>query len=94
TIMELNRTVSSDNKGNFEFYDVPTGKYLLKVQALDYVTSQTDATVTPDKPSEQVIRIFREGSIIVLEGVEFEFNSAKLKPESYPVLDNAAMILT
>lgn len=94
TIRELNRTVSSDNKGNFEFTDVPTGKYLLRVQALDYVTSQTDATVTPDKPSEQIIRIFREGSIIVLEGVEFEFNSAKLKPESYPVLDNAAMILT
>lgn len=94
TILELNRTVSSDNKGNFEFTDVPTGKYLLKVQALEYVTSQTDAPVTPDKPSEQIIRIFREGSIIVLEGVEFEFNSAKLKPESYPVLDNAAMILT
>ncbi len=94
TIIELNRTVFSDNKGNFEFTDVPAGKYLLKVQALEYVTSQTDATVTPDKPSEQIIRIFREGSIIVLEGVEFEFNSAKLKPESYPILDDAAMILT
>jgi len=94
TILELNRTVASDEKGHFEFNEVSLGKYLLKIQALDYVTSQTDATVLPDKITEQIIRIFREGSIIVLEGVEFEFNSAKLKPESSPVLDDAAMILT
>lgn len=94
TIVELNRTVVSEKNGNFEFSEVPAGKYLLKVQALEYVTSHTDVTVLSDKTSEVIIRIFREGSIIVLEGVEFEFNSAKLKPESYPVLDNAAMILT
>ncbi|MEO0095415.1 MAG: carboxypeptidase regulatory-like domain-containing protein [candidate division WOR-3 bacterium] len=94
TLMELNRTTSSDKNGFFEFENVPAGFYLLKVQALNYVTSQTDIKVEPGKSTDQMIRIFREGSSIILHGVEFEFNSAKLKPESYPVLDDAARILT
>ncbi len=94
TIMELNRSVTSDKNGFFEFDNIPAGFYLLKVQALNYVTSQTDIKVESGKSTEQMIRIFREGSSIILHGVEFEFNSAKLKPESYPVLDDAARILT
>ena len=94
TIMELNRKTSSDKNGFFEFENVPAGLYLLKVQALNYVTSQTDIKIESGKPTEQMIRIFREGSSIILHGVEFEFNSAKLRPESYPVLDEAARILT
>ncbi len=94
TIMELNRTTASDKNGFFEFDSVPAGFYLLKTQALNYVTSQTDVRVESGKSTEQMIRIFREGSSIILHGVEFEFNSAKLKPESYPVLDEAARILT
>ncbi|MGB9722271.1 MAG: OmpA family protein [bacterium] len=94
TIMELNRTVVSDKNGFFEFEDVPAGIYLLKVQAMNYVTSQTDVVVVSGKFTDQMIRIFREGSSIVLVGVEFEFNSARIKPESYPILDDAARILT
>lgn len=94
TIMELNRTTTSDKNGFFEFEEIPAGFYLLKVQALNYVTSQTDIKVESGKSTDQMIRIFREGSSIILHGVEFEFNSAKLKPESYPVLDDAARILT
>jgi len=94
TIIELNRTVTSDKNGFFEFDNVPAGFYLLKVQALNYVTSQTDIKVESGKSTDQMIRIFREGSSIILHGIEFEFNSAKLKPESYPVLDDAARILT
>ncbi len=94
TIMELNRTTSSDKNGFFEFENIPAGFYLLKVQALNYVTSQTDIKVESGKSTEQMLRIFREGSSIILHGVEFEFNSAKLKIESYPVLDDAARILT
>ncbi len=94
TIMELNRTVASEKNGYFEFADIPAGTYLLKVQAMNYVSSQTDAVVVSGKFTDLMIRIFREGSTIVLQGVEFEFNSAKLKPESCPVLDDAARILT
>jgi outer membrane protein OmpA-like peptidoglycan-associated protein len=94
TIMELNLTTTSDKNGYFEFEGVPAGVYLLKVQALNYVTSQTDVEVQAGKFTDKMIRIFQEGSIITLRGVEFEFNSAKLKPESYPVLDEAARILT
>ncbi|MEO0185360.1 MAG: DUF2012 domain-containing protein [candidate division WOR-3 bacterium] len=94
TIIELNLTVVSDKNGFFEFEDVPAGTYLLKVQAMNYVTSQTDVVVVSGKFTDQMIRIFREGSSIVLYGVEFEFNKADIKPESYPVLDDAARILT
>ncbi len=94
TIVDLNNSVYSDKNGFFEFEEVPTGIYLLKIQAINYVTSQTDVTVLAGKPVDLMIRIFREGSSIMLYGVEFEFNSAKLKPESCPVLDDAARILT
>ncbi|MCX7995584.1 MAG: carboxypeptidase-like regulatory domain-containing protein [candidate division WOR-3 bacterium] len=94
TIMELNRSTTSDKNGFFEFENIPAGFYLMKVQALNYVTSQTDIKVEDGKSTEQMIRIFREGSVITLHGVVFEFNSAILRPESYPVLDDAARILT
>ncbi|MEO0166292.1 MAG: OmpA family protein [candidate division WOR-3 bacterium] len=94
TIIELNRSTTSDKNGFFEFGDIPPGLYLLKVQALNYVTAQTDIRIEEGKVTDQMIRIFREGSTIILKGVEFEFNSAQLKPESYPILDDAARILT
>ncbi len=94
TIVDLNNSVYSDRNGFFEFKEVPVGTYLLKIQAMNYVTSQTDVSVLAGKPVDLMIRIFREGSSITLHGVEFEFNSAKLKPESFPILDDAARILT
>jgi len=41
-----------------------------------------------------MVRIFKKESVITLTGIEFEFGSAKIKPESSPVLDDAAAILT
>ncbi|MEO0190915.1 MAG: carboxypeptidase regulatory-like domain-containing protein, partial [candidate division WOR-3 bacterium] len=52
TIMELNRAATSDKNGFFEFENVPAGFYLLKVQALNYVTSQTDIKVEPGKSTD------------------------------------------
>jgi len=90
----LGLTTLSDSAGHYTFENLPPGTYLLKIQAVNYISSYTDVTVLSDKTTEIVVRMFKAGSIITLHGIEFEFGSAKIKSESHAILDDAASILT
>lgn len=45
TIVELNVSVASDNKGNFKFESVPAGTYTLRVEHLAFATSEKKIVV-------------------------------------------------
>jgi len=94
TITDLGLTTSTDSAGYFGFEGLEPKVYLLKVHALDYLTSHTDVNVMPDETAEMMVRMLKAGTVITLEGIEFEFGKAVIKPESNAVLDDAAAILT
>ena len=93
-VTDLGLTTKTDSSGRFVFENLEPVTYLLKVEALDYITSHTDATVLPDETAEIVVHLIRGGTVITLEGIEFEFGKAIIKKESSPTLDRAAAILT
>lgn len=94
TVTDLALSTTTDSSGHFTFENLDPVTYLLRVQALDYITSHTDVTVLPDETAEIVVHLIRGGTVITLEGIEFEFGKAVIKKESSPTLDMAAAILT
>jgi outer membrane protein OmpA-like peptidoglycan-associated protein len=75
---------------------VPPGTYSLMVEAVDYITESAPVVLTRDETRIQnfVLKpIPKVGERIVLKGITFDFNSAIIKPVSYPVLDDAARVL-
>ena len=94
TVTDLGLTTRTDSSGRFTFENLEPVTYLLKVEAMDYITSHTDVTVLPDETAEIVVHLIRGGTVITLEGIEFEFGKAIIKKESSPTLDRAAAILT
>ncbi|GAI00855.1 unnamed protein product, partial [marine sediment metagenome] len=94
TITDIGLTTVSDLSGHFAFNNLKPKTYLFKIQALDYITSHTDATVLPDETAEIMIHLIKGGTVITLEGIEFELGKAKIKPGSSSILDKVAAILT
>lgn len=75
---------------------VPAGTYVLKVEAQDYVTETAPVVLMKDETKIQnfnLRKVPKVGEKIILRGIYFDFNSAVIKPESYPVLDDAARVL-
>lgn len=93
-IADLGLTAASDASGHFTFEDLEPKRYLMKFKALNYVTSHIDVMVLSDETVDIMMRMLKAGTVITLEGIEFEFGKAVIKPESSPVLDEAAAILT
>ncbi|MBN2619737.1 OmpA family protein [candidate division WOR-3 bacterium] len=76
---------------------VKPGTYSVLVEAPDYVSESAPIVLAKDETKIQNFQlkpIPKVGEKIVLKGIYFDFNSAVIKPESYPVLDDAAKVLT
>jgi outer membrane protein OmpA-like peptidoglycan-associated protein len=93
-IMDRNRSTVSDTTGQFEFDSLAPGKYLLKYTALDYIDAFSEVAVFPGQITEIMKPLLRNNTVISLYGINFEFGKAVIKPESHPVLDSAAGILS
>ncbi|MBA7557028.1 Peptidoglycan-associated lipoprotein [subsurface metagenome] len=50
--------------------------------------------VKENEKANVLIKMVKRGMVITLKGIKFDLNKATLKPESYPILDDAAAILT
>ncbi len=77
---------------------VPPGTYSLKVDAEGYLPQSTPIVLADGETkilnfSLKKIAKPKVGERIVLKGIYFDFNSAVIKPSSYPVLDDAAKVL-
>ncbi len=75
---------------------VAPGVYSVIVEAADYITESAPVVLAKDETKIQNFQlkpIPKVGEKIILRGIYFDFNSAIIKPESYPVLDDAAKVL-
>ena len=88
--------VTTDPSTGIYKVTVPPGTYSLKVTAENYVPESTPIVLEKDETKIQNFTlkpIPKVGERIILKGIYFDFNSAVIKPESYPVLDDAAKVL-
>ncbi|MGQ9816879.1 MAG: OmpA family protein [bacterium] len=72
------------------------GTYVAKVDAQDYISETSPIVIAKDETKVQnfsLRKVPKVGERIILRGIYFDFNSAVIKPESYPVLDDAAKVL-
>jgi OOP family OmpA-OmpF porin len=75
---------------------VPPGTYTVRVEAADYIPETVPLVMDRDETRIQnfVLKpVPKVGERVVLRGINFDFNSAVVKPVSYPVLDDAARVL-
>ena len=89
-------TATTDPTTGIYKVTMPPGTYSVKVEAQDYVAETTPLVLLKDETKVQnfkLKRIPKVGEKIILRGIYFDFNSATIKPESYPVLDDAAKVL-
>ncbi len=78
---------------------IPPGLYSIKVEAENYFIESAPIILAKDETKIQnftlkkIPIVPKVGEKIILKGIYFDFNSAIIKPESYPVLDDAAKVL-
>ncbi|HEC78888.1 MAG TPA: hypothetical protein ENI34_07070 [candidate division WOR-3 bacterium] len=88
--------VTTDPSTGIYKVTVKPGTYSVKVEAEDYVPESAPIVLAKDETKIQnfTLRpIPKVGEKVVLKGIYFDFNSAVIKPTSYPVLDDAAKVL-
>ncbi len=88
--------ISTDPATGIYKVTLAPGTYVLKIEAQGYITETAPVVIVKDETKVQNFSLRKEpkvGEKIILRGIYFEFNSAVIKPESYPVLDDAAKVL-
>ncbi|MEO0185013.1 MAG: carboxypeptidase regulatory-like domain-containing protein [candidate division WOR-3 bacterium] len=88
--------ISTDPATGIYKITLTPGTYVLKVDAQDYITETSPIVIVKDETKVQnfsLRKVPKVGERIILRGIYFDFNSAVIKPESYPVLDDAAKVL-
>ncbi len=85
------KPVVTDDKGIYKV-KLPPGTYVIEVSADGYI-SQSTPIVVKDEPLIMNFQLLKKGGKIVLHGIHFDSGKATIKPESYPILDQAVMML-
>ncbi|MBN2619667.1 OmpA family protein [candidate division WOR-3 bacterium] len=93
-ITELGLKTITDKAGSYHFIDLEPATYLLKFEAMDYITSHADASVQPGQNTEVMVRLIKAGTVFSFPNIQFEFGKATIKRESYEILGEVAAILT
>jgi outer membrane protein OmpA-like peptidoglycan-associated protein len=87
--------IATDPKTGIYKVAVPAGTYSVTVEADDYIMESAPVVMARDETKIQnfVLKpVPRVGERVVLKGITFDFNSAVIRPSSYPVLDDAARV--
>ena len=88
--------VTTDPSTGIYKVTVAPGTYSVKVEAADYIPESAPVVLVKDETNIQNFTLRpvpKVGEKIILKGIYFDFNSAVIKPTSYPVLDDAAKVL-
>ncbi len=86
--------VKSDSTTGVYETQLPVGSHPAEVKVEGYITQTGVVILEKDKITEKNFDMVKKGMVITLKGVYFDFDKATIRPESYPVLDDAAKILT
>ncbi len=72
---------------------LPAGTYAIIVSAEGYIDQPSPLVISEDQVTEKEFLLVKKGMTFTLRGIYFDVDKATIKPESYPVLDEAAKIL-
>lgn len=72
---------------------IPSGTYTVKIEADGYVPEGVAIICEPNANLLKDFELFKKEEKIVLRGINFKVNSAVIKSESYPILNDAADLL-
>jgi outer membrane protein OmpA-like peptidoglycan-associated protein len=89
-------TVTTDSTTGIYKVTLPPATYSVKAEAEYYIMESAPLILAKDETKLQnfILKpVPKVGEKIVLKGIYFDFNSATIKPTSYPVLDDAAKVL-
>lgn len=91
SVLETALSARSDSEGDFSFTKVEPADYIINADATGYVPGSAAVTVSAGETANVLIKLLPLS--FTLEGIQFDFDKAILRPESYPILDHAAEIL-
>jgi outer membrane protein OmpA-like peptidoglycan-associated protein len=97
TVVEKDTTLTTDASTGVYKITIGVGTYTVKAEADDYITDAKPGVVI--KKKETTIQNFeltekmKKGQVITLRGIYFDTGKATIRPESYPVLDDAVRVL-
>ncbi|MCK4233891.1 OmpA family protein, partial [candidate division WOR-3 bacterium] len=94
SIEKIKLSVTSDATGFFKFKDLEPDVYEIKVEAEDYETGFYLEVISAGEKNVVEIEMLKRGMVFTIKGINFDFNKSTIKPESYPIIDEAAAILT
>ncbi len=92
---KIPKVTTDPNTGIYKVIVAP-GTYSVIVEAADYIAESAPVVLAKDETKIQNFQLKpvpKVGEKIILRGIYFDFNSSVIKPESYPVLDDAAKVL-
>lgn len=92
-IENLKRTTQTNATGIFQFNRLEPAIYNIEAEADGYEPGVYPAVVNANERTEVEIGMIKPGMVITIKGIQFDFNKSTIKPESYPILDQAAAIL-
>lgn len=81
----------SDIDEGFAFMNLEPDDYILSARATGYQPGSATATVEAGQTADVLIRL--EPIVFALEGIQFDFDKATLRPVSIPILNEAANVL-
>ncbi|MCK4576376.1 OmpA family protein [candidate division WOR-3 bacterium] len=97
TIVEVDKKIVTDASTGVYKVTLEAGTYTVKAEANNYVINAKPGVVVIDK--ETTIQNFEltekivKGQVITLRGIYFDTGKSTIRPESYPVLDDAVKVL-
>ncbi|MBA7612133.1 Peptidoglycan-associated lipoprotein [subsurface metagenome] len=94
SIEKIKLSVTSDATGFFKFKDLEPDVYRIKAEAEDYETGFYLEVISAGEKNVVEIEMLKRGMVFTIKGINFDFNKSTIKPESYPIIDEAAAILT
>lgn len=93
TVVETGDKTTSDSLGVFDIAGLPPGMYKIRAEAIGFETGIYPVVLESGDKHVLDIRMLKPSDVIRLYGINFEFNKAKILPESYPIIDDAAAIV-
>lgn len=86
--------VSSDLSTGMYKATLPPGTYVATISSEGYIPQSRPVVVNKDMTTAQDFALLKKGAKITLRGINFDTGKATIRPDSYPILDEAVKLLT
>jgi len=87
-VEETDLSAESDIDGGFAFAELDPDDYAVAAKATGYIPGSASATVESGKTADVLIKLIPIS--FELQGIQFDFDKATLRAQSFPILDAAA----